>query len=501
MKKLTVLLLTILTTKIVSGQICDGQQVVLTQDGQCDYNDYILEFEDNFDGNTLDLSKWVLPYQGVLRNLSHSLEKQWYANTGNTPAIPFSNNIEVSNGTLKITARKESTPIVGTYVSNFSTNPWTYTTESFDYSSAEIDSKYKFGYGKYEIRCKIPNGRGFWPAFWMYGVDAGNINNEIDVFEFWDNSTSDHNMTVHYNGQMCLTDYNGPDYSQAFHTFTVIWNNNKIEWYVDGDLKRRSTKFYTILGQTVDCNGIQAFGQYILDKVFPKDPMNIITNLALQTGTYAPDNNTPFPSSLEIDYIRYYKQIPCSGTLNYTEITQLNLSNEVYNLVIGTTITVGGNFTVQNGQQLELVARDEIVLLPGFSAEAGSNFVARIDPNICAGVMKMANPSSDSTSKDPTFSFSNTDSSKAVIVTQDNKNLKIYPNPNTGLLSVEFDQIAFQNCELYLIDGQGEVIYSLKSIKENKIEINMTEFSKGNYSLTVLDTKNKNAFVNKIILQ
>ncbi|MEO0075699.1 MAG: glycoside hydrolase family 16 protein [candidate division WOR-3 bacterium] len=227
MKIFSVLLLTILITKIVSGQICDGQQVVLTQDGQCDYNPWVTVFEDNFDGNTLDLSKWTLPYQGVLRDFSHSKEKQWYANTGNTPSVPITNNIEVSNGTLKLIARRESPPIVGTYVSDYSTNPWTYTTTNFDYSSAEIDSKYKFGYGMYEIRCKIPKGKGFWPAFWMYGENANGVNNEIDVFEFWDNSTNDHNMTVHYNGQMCLTDYNGPDYSQAFHTFTVIWDNYK----------------------------------------------------------------------------------------------------------------------------------------------------------------------------------------------------------------------------------------------------------------------------------
>ena len=44
MNKLTVLLLTFLTMKIASGQICDGKQVVLTQDGQCDYNEFILEF-------------------------------------------------------------------------------------------------------------------------------------------------------------------------------------------------------------------------------------------------------------------------------------------------------------------------------------------------------------------------------------------------------------------------------------------------------------------------
>lgn len=336
----------------------------------------------------------------------------------------------------------------------------------------------------------------------MYGVNASNnsINNEIDVFEFWDDNTNKHHMTVHYNGQMCLTDYNGPDYSQAFHTFTVIWNNYKIEWYVDGNLKRRSTKFYTILGQTVDCNGIQAFGEYIMDKVFTRDPMNIITNLAIQTGTYAPDNNTPFPSSLEIDYIRYYKQIPCTGAINATDITQLNFSNDVYNLVIGTTITVGGNVTVQSGQQLELVARDVIELLPGFSAEAGSNFVARIDPTICAGVMKMGNPSPDSSSSDSTASLSHSTKSNPIITTTDkNFKIKTYPNPNNGILSIEFDGNSFENYELYLLDEQGKIIYQSKTIKESKIDINMSGFGKGVYVLNILDTKNKSAFVNKII--
>ncbi len=516
MKKITVLLIAVLTAKIVSGQICSGQQIVLTEDGQCDYNDYILEFEDNFDGNSLDLSKWVLPYQGVLRDFNHTLEKQWYANTGNTPIIPIYNNIEISNGTLKLNAKKESSPIIGTYISNFSTNPWTYSTESFDYSSAQIASKYKFGYGKYEILCKIPKGKGLWPAFWLYGNG-----DEIDVFEFWNENTACiydasklskvPNMTIHRNNQQCGTDYTGPDFSQNFHTFTVIWDNYKIEWYIDGSLRRKSTKFYTLLGQSLDCDGVEALGHYIIDKIFPREPMNIIANLAIQTGNEKcgplglitidnnPDSDTPFPSSLEIEYIRYYKQVTC-GEVTATDVNQLNLSNDVYNLVTGITITVGGNVSVQSGQQLELVARDEIVLSAGLSAEFGSNFVARIDPTICAGERGMANPPSGSTSKDSTFSLTGLNSSKANI-TEGNNNFKIktYPNPNNGILLVEFEQNVLQNYELYLINAEGKVIYSLKSIKEYKIEINLTGFGKGNYVITVLDTKNKNAFVNKII--
>lgn len=228
--------------------------------------------------------------------------------------------------------------------------------------------------------------------------------------------------------------------------------------------------------------------------------MNIIANLALQTGTFQPDANTPFPSSLEIDYIRYSQKKGCTGTINATDITQLNLSNEIYNLVIGTNITVGGNFTVQSGQQLELVARDEIILGPGFSAEARSNFVARIDPSICAGVMKIGNISSDSTSHNDTLSYSSSSSTNPII-NQSGEDFKIktYPNPNNGILSIEFEKANPENFELYLIDEQGKVVFSLKSIHESKIEINMTGYRKGNYILNILDTKNKNVFVNKII--
>lgn len=292
------------------SQICEGQKVMLIENGKCDSNPWVLKFEDNFNGDSLDFSKWDIPYQGVIRDYVHKNEKQWYANTGNTPVLHYSNNIEVSNGTLKLIARKENSPIMGSYI-NWSANPPITYSSTFEFTSAEINSKEDFGYGKYEIRCKVPDGRGFWSAFWLYGEGIGNRNNEIDVFEFWKNSSKDHNMTVHYEGNMCHSDYNGSDFSKDFHTFTVIWDNYKIEWYVDGELKRRSTKFYTLLGQPVDCNSARAFQPYILNKVHPKDNMKIIANLALENnGKYSPDGTTQFPGVLEIDYIRYYSKTP-----------------------------------------------------------------------------------------------------------------------------------------------------------------------------------------------
>lgn len=496
MKKVLSLLLFVififLTIQIFLGQVCDGQQVVLIQDGQCDYNPYVLVFEDNFEGNSLDVSRWqIQPWgQGAL-----------YGNGGNTQEYNSLDNVVISNGICKIIAKQESVVKRAiSYLPDYQIlSDGLPNSRTYNYTSSNIWSKYQFGYGKYEIRCKVTSGKGFWPAFWIYGEDFGSVNNEIDVFEFWDNNSSKHHMNVHYNGQMCETNYNGPDYSSSFHTFTVIWDINKIEWYVDGILKRRSTKYYTMQGQTVDCNGIHAFGQYIVDKIFPKDPMNIIANVAIQTGNYAPDNSTIFPNSMEIDYIKYYCKLPCVGELNLTEYYTLN---SIYNFTIGTTITVGENFVVQNGQQLELVARDEIFLLPEFSSEVGSDFIARIEPNICYGIKNKGITSSDSTYEDSTpiltiLNKPNTFNN----ISEINLKIKTYPNPNDGILSIEFEKDFEPNYELYLIDVQGKVVYILKSINDRIIEINMNGFSKGNYDLTIFDSKNKNMYVGKIILQ
>jgi beta-glucanase (GH16 family) len=491
MKNLAILLLTIPMVKIVSGQmmLCphQAQTVVLTQSGICNNNPWVLTFEDNFDGNSLDLSKWqIQPWgQGALKGENH----QEYNSL---------DNATVGAGICKITAKHETVirKAVNWKLDNEILSDGWPNLRTYYYTASNLWTHYKFGYGKYEIRCKLPKGKGFWPAFWMYGEKSG-INNEIDVFEFWEDNTYQHLMNVHYNGKddnhMCPSHYNGPDYSQDFHTFTVIWNDYKIEWYVDGSLKRRTTKFYTMLNQSVDCSGIHALNQYIMNTVFPKDPINIIISMGIQTGTYEPDGTTPFPSSLEIDYIRYYKQMQCTGAVTATDITQLNLSNEIYNLVIGTTITVSANFVVSNGQQLELVARDEIKLLPDLNAVTGSDFLARIDPTICAGMINANNSIIDKTS-------SSNSNDESTLITQDKDfKIKTYPNPNNGLLSLEFEQNSFENYQLYLMDEQGKMVYSLKQIKENKVEINMNGLVKGVYILNILDTKNKNAFVNKVI--
>jgi beta-glucanase (GH16 family) len=304
MKYLALLFFYVMMGKPGSSQICHPQLFFAAEDGQCNNNPYVLVFEDHFDGDSLDLTKWqIQPWaQG---SLAGDNTQQYYS----------LDNVSVSSGICSITAKRDtvvrravswlpdsailsdSLPNLRTYFLT-SSNIWTYD---------------KFRHGIFEIRCRIPEGKGFWPAFWMYGSDSAG-SSEIDVFEFWNDNTTTHHMTAHYDGQMCASDYDGPDYASEFHTFKIIWNEYKIEWYVDSVLKRTLTKFNSILGQNVDCDGVVESTPYILEKTFPDDSVYIITNLAIQTGTWAPDTNTTFPASLEIDYIRYYRQLPATGT-------------------------------------------------------------------------------------------------------------------------------------------------------------------------------------------
>lgn len=284
--------------------ICNGKKIILTDDGRCNLNPYIMVFEDNFDGNSLDTSKWT-PAKGVIRDFKHTIARQWF-----TP-----NNIEVSDGTLKLITKRD------TLINQCFYNGTTTACEDFYFTAAQIDSKEKFEHGMFEISCKIAKGKGVASSFWTYGAEM----NEIDVFEFEnendvfnkfnaEKSPKVHNMNSHtdYDGdghtEDCPSNYKGPDFSQSFHVFTLIWTPHKLEWYVDGQRKRLSTLFYTMLGQATSCDELKTLNEYILNKAFPMNAMNIIVDNIIQSGNKSPDKKTAFPCYYEIDYIRYYRQ-------------------------------------------------------------------------------------------------------------------------------------------------------------------------------------------------
>jgi beta-glucanase (GH16 family) len=143
-------------------------------------------------------------------------------------------------------------------------------------------------YGYFEIRCKVPFGYGFWPAFWLMSKNSWPP--EIDVFEILGREPNKLIMTNHFlddnkkklqNGMSLY----GPDFSKDFHLFGLEWNPKELIWYLDN-----KKVFTSRVG-------------------VPNEPMYLIVNLSLGGSEFSGNVNesTPMPNSFQIDYIKVYK--------------------------------------------------------------------------------------------------------------------------------------------------------------------------------------------------
>jgi beta-glucanase (GH16 family) len=194
-----------------------------------------------------------------------------------------SENVQVQNGYLLLTAQEESF-------------------EGSSYTSARLLTKglFEMTYGRFEARIKLPWGQGIWPAFWMLGADiaynpwpgAG----EIDIMEFRGQDPSTVLGTLHgpgYSGGESI----GKSYTlendrfdTGFHVFGIEWGTEHVNFYVDDVLYNQITPD--------DVTG---------DWVFNK-PFYLLINLAVG-GTFVgpPSAETVFPQTMVIDYVRVYR--------------------------------------------------------------------------------------------------------------------------------------------------------------------------------------------------
>ncbi len=98
-------------------------------------------------------------------------------------------------------------------------------------------------YGYFEVRAKLPAGRGLWPAFWLMPAD-GAWPPEMDIMENLGHDTKTVHLTYHYKDSRGAHKSNGkafygPDYSAAFHRFGLDWQPGLLIWYVDGVERHR----------------------------------------------------------------------------------------------------------------------------------------------------------------------------------------------------------------------------------------------------------------------
>ncbi|MDZ7778171.1 MAG: glycoside hydrolase family 16 protein [Bacteroidales bacterium] len=198
-----------------------------------DQDDYSLVWADEFDvDGAIDSEKWFhqtkLPSGGSWFNN----EIQHYTDR--------TDNAVVEDGILKIIAKKETYSDQG-YTKN--------------YTSARLNSKFAFTYGKVEVKAKLPTGVGTWPAIWMLGK---NINEDGAYWEtqgygtttwpdsvretLWSTAGSNQNFVqsaTHtpssYGATENLWRTNHPTASTEFHVYTIEWTLDKLIFSVDGN--------------------------------------------------------------------------------------------------------------------------------------------------------------------------------------------------------------------------------------------------------------------------
>lgn len=483
-------------------------------DNLCNDNPWILVFEDDFIGHGLDKSVWFDSLTNGF-HLRPGIEQQYYT---------FGGNYEVANGKLYLIADTLDHPqekrvydfwgdeviIDGDGIQN---------NRVFKYTSGNIETIKKFSNGKFEASVKLPKGKGFWPAFWLF--DQNLRYNELDIFEFWNEYDSHgnvdpdklckvHLMTSHYQSaeQQCNNKKNyGIDFSSGYNTFSVDWDRNKIAWYVNSHKKLEQNKL--MWGR---CE-VKENTHYYTHITQPEDPMRIILNLAIQGKNLqsddSPDANTPFPSKMRVDWVRVWYRMNMEDTV-ITTPTQCALHNELFNVITGSNVTIDCEYTVPAGQQLSLSASDAVILKSGFVAEAGSVFNARSKQPIY-------DDRSDNDEDEEDYTTSFIDDPDDIQIVRDgissdgfhmstkgsystSNGLYVYPNPNSGVFRTQLPSSVLMKCSVSITNSNGCLVYYSEATASDNISIDISTLPKGIYLLQVISLDSEYNVYQKIVV-
>ena len=230
-----------------------------------------------------DPAKWDYE-DGFLRN--H--EAQFY--TRSRPE-----NARVENGCLILEARKEHFQIpAGSRNANGR--------QFADYTAASLVTKGRqsWTYGRLEMRARLPQGKGVWPAFWTLGANIDQAGwpacGEIDIMEFVGHDPNLIYGTSHYriDGKHASDgDHTAAELTHGdFHIYAVEWEREKIDFYVDDHLYHTTS---------VDRAGAGA------DNPFRR-PQYLLLNFALGGDWGGPIDDSILPQQYLIDYVRVFQK-------------------------------------------------------------------------------------------------------------------------------------------------------------------------------------------------
>jgi beta-glucanase (GH16 family) len=238
-------------------------------------------WSDEFNGKEIDFSKWAVEENG---HGGGNGELQYY--------VDRPENLRIEDGHLVIEARKQKFNTAGV---------------EKEYTSGRLRTKRRASwlYGRFEVRAKLPTGRGIWPAIWMlpekeaYGGWASS--GEIDIMEMVGHEPAKVHGTLHHGASWPKNVHTGAPFelksgtfADDFHVFAIEWEKDVIRWYVDGALYQTQDKWSSDGG------------------AFPApfdQPFHLVLNLAVGGGWPGPpDEKTVFPQRMTVDWVRVYQR-------------------------------------------------------------------------------------------------------------------------------------------------------------------------------------------------
>lgn len=299
--------------KIPYDNVIGSPENAVTKEGYC------LVFQDEFDNEKFDTlqrveSFKVMPFDGIYTNTEYGtvgkypkwiVQKQQTGWENGHNCTTKEENSYVEFGKLKQKVTKDA---------------------QNKYYSTVINSNAQIRYGYFEAKIKNPKGKMIWPAFWLYKAGGGNgcgngyNYHEIDIYEIFQRGRSDNDgfhdgrkgngwryscgrikdlrcpqesqvganiWAYAKRGEVFKNWVKGMDLSKDFFIFAAEWSPEKICYYLN------NVCVFEIPNNT----------EYGLNQL----PMQLILN-NVTLGKVKANKKTPFPSILEVEYVRVYKK-------------------------------------------------------------------------------------------------------------------------------------------------------------------------------------------------
>ena len=278
-------------------------------------DEWILVWSDEFDGDTLDDSKWDVDLgNGFFDYKVHA----WVPGWGNEELQYYTRdreNLSVRDSQLIIRALKE--PLHGC-----------------GYTSARLKTRRRDGtplftkrYGRFEFRAKVPWGKGLWPALWLLPQDdtygGWAASGEIDVMEIVGERPYEYLGSTHFGSTFPkrslvthVHKFANGDSVADFHVYAVEWEPGEIRWLVDG-VVWATQNFWWSCSRLRNGKGVEPRSSADLNPwPAPFDQAYyIVMNIAVG-GNFpgVPNPQTRFPAELIVDYVRVYDKVGGYGS-------------------------------------------------------------------------------------------------------------------------------------------------------------------------------------------